>query len=444
MTLKSSLPQNHEKNHGGSRFDRVVKRALQAQDTLQNPDTLDLVALRERRSVRAGRAFNQYMLNGIESERWRDRYNGAVLRAQGNLFTVKARRTTAAVPVAGGLRGTIAGFSRASRLRLLKLSASLDYAKSSTTPIQFLTLTYHDDYPSPIDTKKHIKILFDRLRRRAGWAGASMIWRLEFQRRGAPHFHIMIFNAPYMWSREYVRDADGVALVGSDGKLALSPDCWLGIWQDIVGDRTITQIKNEKILHDGWRHVLSYVSKYTAKMADAESLPQAPSHWCGNCKTQTLLEIVTLDGLHSCKNCGSVGTVAPAPTDFFEDAGAAGSLGGSLDYDAYLRGVGSQGVNYDFVSLADFGRGWFGRFWGVFQRANLPLGAVVERLVSIDHRLGASVYWNVRRAARRLWAGFGKYHNSGTLFVSDAAVMLRLFDFYAAGGDTGGGSALFD
>lgn len=344
--------------------------------------------------------------------------NSAVLSARGNLFQIKAIKPTAvqAELTGGGLRGTIGAFSDASRLRLLKLSASLDYNKASSTPIQFLTLTYHNKYPSPIETKKHIKNLFDRLRRRVGWAGASAIWRLEFQRRGAPHFHLMVFNAPYMLVRDYLKDSNGRYIVDDNDSPILSDDCWLSIWRSITGDDSITQIKNEKILHDGWRHVMSYVSKYTAKKSDIDSLPAAPTHICCHCRRYTRL---LPDGL-GCMSCGSLGAVMPDER-FSEDGGALAPA--ALDYAAYLRG------GFSLIPIPP-NMGYIGRYWGVFQRANLPLGDPVSVWVGVDWSRSRAAYYHVRRLCRKIYARFGRYHSSSTLFFHNASQLIKLFHYY--------------
>lgn len=112
------------------------------------------------------------------------------LEAQGS-FVALAVKHYAGSKVGGGRRGRIVGFSKASRRRLLRKLARLD----NTRP-KFVTLTYPGDYPDPQTAKKHLRAFLQRIRRRA--SEASAVWRLEYQDRGAPHFHILAYNWPYI------------------------------------------------------------------------------------------------------------------------------------------------------------------------------------------------------------------------------------------------------
>ncbi len=92
--------------------------------------------------------------------------------------------------VAGGRRQGITEFSRASRRRLLQLLNSINKTKIKI-PL-FITLTYPGEYPEdPTVWKQHLATWRRRMQRKYG--RISMIWRLEFQRRGAPHFHLLAF-----------------------------------------------------------------------------------------------------------------------------------------------------------------------------------------------------------------------------------------------------------
>jgi hypothetical protein len=91
----------------------------------------------------------------------------------------------------GGRRREIKGFSRASRRRLLRLTASINWDRFQAKAY-FLTLTYPDDWPDdPQIWKRNLDTLGKRLGRR--YPGRSAIWRMEFQGRGAPHFHLILF-----------------------------------------------------------------------------------------------------------------------------------------------------------------------------------------------------------------------------------------------------------
>ena len=84
----------------------------------------------------------------------------------------------------GGLRRAIQGFSSSARKLLLKRLFSL-----SQYPSLFITLTYPRIFPADSqEWKRHLDNFFRSLRR--DFPGAWFFWKLEPQKRGAPHFHL--------------------------------------------------------------------------------------------------------------------------------------------------------------------------------------------------------------------------------------------------------------
>jgi len=82
-------------------------------------------------------------------------------------------------------RGKIKHFSRKSSLRLKKLLFSLQ-----ESPTEMITLTYPKYYPADsTEWKKHLDTFGKWLERE--FPDSWWIWRLEPQKRGAPHFHII-------------------------------------------------------------------------------------------------------------------------------------------------------------------------------------------------------------------------------------------------------------
>jgi len=81
----------------------------------------------------------------------------------------------------------------------------------------------------------------------------ACLWRLEYQRRGAIHFHIMALNVSYI-------DADKLT----------------EYWQSLTGDDSYPDVKRIR----SRRRVMSYISKYIAKMDQAGS-PDAASEDSG-------------------------------------------------------------------------------------------------------------------------------------------------------------------
>jgi hypothetical protein len=80
----------------------------------------------------------------------------------------------------------------------------------------FLTLTYPDDFPDPDVSKKHLRKFIKRLVRRFPFIG--LIWKLEPQQRGAPHYHFLIWGADYIDLLTFVPQAWYEIAGGGDPK----------------------------------------------------------------------------------------------------------------------------------------------------------------------------------------------------------------------------------
>lgn len=114
---------------------------------------------------------------------------------------VVRRRSIPAVPPVGGVRGVVSGFSDASRrrlrLRLLRVGWSdylADSKRVASARALFVTLTYPGSFSlQPAEWKRHLKAIRQRLERSAHFRPAGVIWKLEFQARGACHFHLVCF-----------------------------------------------------------------------------------------------------------------------------------------------------------------------------------------------------------------------------------------------------------
>ena len=93
-------------------------------------------------------------------------------------------------------RGTVHGLSNAARKRLLDKLMRIQWAEEHN---KFITLTYPAAYPPTSVSKTHLRAFLERLRR--AHPESAAIWRLEFQERGAPHFHLVSPNLPYQNKR---------------------------------------------------------------------------------------------------------------------------------------------------------------------------------------------------------------------------------------------------
>lgn len=102
----------------------------------------------------------------------------------------------------GGTRGKIRGFSGESRKRMLDVMQKADYekmTKKGNCSPKFVTLTYGQLWPKTAkESKKHLFTLFKRIERKFKNKDISGLWKLEYQKRGAFHFHILFFGFHFL------------------------------------------------------------------------------------------------------------------------------------------------------------------------------------------------------------------------------------------------------
>jgi hypothetical protein len=92
-------------------------------------------------------------------------------------------------------RGRISAFTRRSRSRLLKKCASLDSDRLRLG--LFVTLTYPSEWTSDAaQWKRDLDVFWKRIKRK--FARACAVWKLEFQKRGAPHFHLLVVGPSFI------------------------------------------------------------------------------------------------------------------------------------------------------------------------------------------------------------------------------------------------------
>ena len=158
----------------------------------------------------------------------------------------------------GGKRGKVTSFSKASRWRMMQKIAKV---RNAVLP-HFLTLTYPGDYShDSAEWKRDLDTFFKRLRRM--FPGAAAVWKLEPQKRGAPHFHLLVWGVKRWFLDVWAKEA----------------------WYEVVGSDDARHLvhgtKTEEIRT--WRGVKSYVSKYLGKMPDTTEVEgwDYPGRWWG-------------------------------------------------------------------------------------------------------------------------------------------------------------------
>lgn len=143
-------------------------------------------------------------------------------------------------------RGPITRFSKAARKRLIDLFAQIDRTAVEFLPL-FITLTYPAEWPSETSTcKRHLDTFCKRLIR--SYPHASIVWKMEYQARGAPHFHLLVWNVFYIRHAEIARD-----------------------WYETVGSNVAAHLaagtRVERVR--SWHGVVYYAAKYLGKVGEA-------------------------------------------------------------------------------------------------------------------------------------------------------------------------------
>ena len=165
-------------------------------------------------------------------------------------FQAREGRNRTGQTYCGGIKGRVRGFSRVSRRNLLRKFASINRTSFRTYKgrVVSVTLTYPHVYPEdPEACKRHLKSLCKRLKRRFGdFAG---FWRMGIQRRGACHFHLLLFvpSSPGLLANlRYFVSSSWYEVCGkvSEGHL-------------LAGTR-VDEIRT-------WRRATSYAERYMAK-----------------------------------------------------------------------------------------------------------------------------------------------------------------------------------
>jgi hypothetical protein len=164
-------------------------------------------------------------------------------------FKDNARNQTGSTK-GGGTKGKIEGFSRVSRRNLLRLLASINRTafRAFKGRLLFITLTYPTDYPEdPEVCKKHLEAFGKRLEREYG--DFATFWRMGIQRRGAFHFHLLLFVPPSLGSVVELRH-----FISSSWYKV----CGEGREEHLLRGAYVEEIRT-------WRKATSYVEKYMAK-----------------------------------------------------------------------------------------------------------------------------------------------------------------------------------
>jgi hypothetical protein len=163
-----------------------------------------------------------------------------------------------------GKRGRIHGFSQASRGRLTDKLMAIPWRDlvgsdrhASRSDSVLLTLTYPECWPGDWDTWKSQLDAFRRSLSRVRDHGFAAVWRMEYQKRGAPHFHILLM----------FDDEVSIAAFGAWARRT---------WARIVGAADLEHLRHGADVRPLYapagdeRRLMHYLIKYLGKPDDGE------------------------------------------------------------------------------------------------------------------------------------------------------------------------------
>lgn len=247
---------------------------------LRDADGRRVSSLRGAAAIRAaaldGRGVGPVGRKKITRPQARVAVGGNLLQLHGG----RVKADTGAIP--GGIRGLISGFSRGSRRRLIHLLQSIDQTKLLVPLPLFLTLTYGATWPSDARAwKRHLDTFAKRLARK--FPGVVAVWRLEFQARGAPHYHLIVFNVRFVSYRWLARAWNDIVYPLNDDVGDMFSDMeyeayWLEKDAHLKAGTEVRSVKS-------WRGVMSYAAKYVSKPQEAlagdVTIPENVGRWWG-------------------------------------------------------------------------------------------------------------------------------------------------------------------
>ena len=168
-----------------------------------------------------------------------------------------------------GKRRPISEFTTRSRAALLHAIQSIDERQVPAAHLRFVTLTYPAAFPAASASKRDLDTLLKRFERE--WGPRALFWKLEPQKRGAPHFHLLI-------------------LMGSPVALQDELEWWARSWHEIAGggDRWhlkwhLGRLGNRPCVeqvHD-WNGARNYAGKYMGKLPEESATWHEPGRFWG-------------------------------------------------------------------------------------------------------------------------------------------------------------------
>jgi hypothetical protein len=259
------------KGHAGVRacpyllYSNTLPRASREKSIMSNLKELNPISndLQETSEDPTGFIYPTYRAAGTEASRDKPPLKGSHQRSAyvssavgGSVSTLSfedtktSNRLSPSRRCSRGIRDRVRGFSRESRRNLLRRLARINRAafKAFKGRLISITLTYPHEYPDDPDVcKNHLKALRRRLQRE--YESFAAFWRMGIQKRGAWHFHLLLFIGPSIGPVSELR-----RFISSS-------------WHEVTGKvseghlRAGTRVEAVK----RWKQATSYVERYMAK-----------------------------------------------------------------------------------------------------------------------------------------------------------------------------------
>lgn len=282
---------------------------------------------------------------------------------QGNLLKITPRANRAMFPrrYGRGDRSVTTRFTKRSRKNLLEKFAIIDKEKAKNAT--FITLTYVENFQDHKASFRHLREIIRRIMYKKNEAFA--VWKKEIQDRGAIHYHLMVWNLPYI----------------DKEKLAFE-------WMEITGQFYIKEYYQENY----WvmppmtrveycknpRKCWYYLSKYLAKVDNEEkSIDQ---------------ETGEIEGTHLRKSLENDPDMDMALSPY--NPVREGAFQGGFNIGTNLQNTPSTG-----------------RWWGWVNRKNIPLAPIMETEIELTW----TEYYRYRIDLRRVEAWTADIHQAHTV-----------------------------
>jgi hypothetical protein len=167
-----------------------------------SPGTIALGSVDTNKAEKAvQRAFNRRtgvvdsLAGHVNDTDWSDAAIEAAMESYGKAVVDFETGEIFEEPRAAAVRAEVMEWSKRSRMRMVRAVAQLDYSDwlADSGDLAMVTLTYPDKWqlltPDGKSMKNHFRTFQKRWARAVGpW---RVLWKLEFQRRGAPHIHFL-------------------------------------------------------------------------------------------------------------------------------------------------------------------------------------------------------------------------------------------------------------